>query len=172
VRTPSRTIAEGLANLNIAIIYSFIASLLKKGSEGLRGRERYFKESACAPMSQRTFENLLCTIRDMGMQQYEVGDKLPHGHTVAENYPLKSVRRFADELQHVWQEECVPGSGVVADETMVGWTRATNIQLTKLPNEPTSIGVCLKTLCDSQTRVMCSLYFVECSAKQGSQALQ
>jgi hypothetical protein len=72
----------------------------------------------------------------------------------------------------MWQEECVPGSGVVADETMVGWTRATNIQLTKLLNEPISIGVCLKTLCDSQTRVTCSLYFVESLAKQGSQALQ
>jgi hypothetical protein len=43
-------------------------------------------------MSQRTFENLLYTIRDVGMQQYEVGDKLPDGRTVADNDPVKSVR--------------------------------------------------------------------------------
>jgi hypothetical protein len=92
-------------------------------------------------MSRWTFENLLYTIRDVGMQQYEVGDKLPDARTVAYNDPLKSVRRFVDELQHVWQEEFVPGSVVVADETMVGWTGATNIHLTKLPNKPKSIGV-------------------------------
>jgi hypothetical protein len=59
------------------------------------------------------------------------------------------------------------GSVVVADETMVGWTGATNIHITKLPNKPTAIGICLKTLCDAQTRVMCSLEFVESKEEQG-----
>jgi hypothetical protein len=67
----------------------------------------------------------------------------------------------------VWQEEFVPGSVVVADETMVGWTGATNIHLKKLPNKPKSIGVCLKTPCDSQNRVMCSLEFAESAEEQG-----
>jgi hypothetical protein len=51
----------------------------------------------------------------------------------------------------VWQDEVVPGSVVVAYETLVGWAGATNINITKLPNKPASIRVCLKTLCDAQT---------------------
>jgi hypothetical protein len=32
----------------------------------------------------------------------------------------------------------MPGAVMVADETMVGWTEATNIHITNLPNKPTS----------------------------------
>jgi hypothetical protein len=37
----------------------------------------------------------------------------------------------------MWQELFVPGTVLVADETMVGWTGATNIHITYLPNKPT-----------------------------------
>jgi hypothetical protein len=55
----------------------------------------------------------------------------------------------------------VPGAGVVADETMVGWTVATNIYITILPNKPTIKVVCWKTLCDTSTRIMVAMEFVE-----------
>jgi hypothetical protein len=53
-----------------------------------------------------------------------------------------------------------------ADETMTGFTGATNIHLTVLPDKPTSKGVCLKTLCDASTRVMIAAEFVESKAEQ------
>jgi hypothetical protein len=55
---------------------------------------------------------------------------------------------------------------MVADETMIGFTGATNIHLTVLPDKPTSKGVCLKTLCDASTRVMIAAEFVEGKAEQ------
>jgi hypothetical protein len=60
----------------------------------------------------------------------------------------------------------VPESVIVADETMVGWTGATNIHITYLPNKLTSRGVCMKTLCDARTRVMIGFEFVEARAEQ------
>jgi hypothetical protein len=48
----------------------------------------------------------------------------------------------------------VPGSVLVAEETMFGWKEATNIHITFLPNKPTGKGVCLKTLVHGHTRVM------------------
>jgi hypothetical protein len=60
----------------------------------------------------------------------------------------------------------VPGSVMVADETMIGFTWATNIHLTVLPNKPTSKGDCLKTLCDASIRVMIAAEFVEGKAEQ------
>jgi hypothetical protein len=80
---------------------------------------------------------------------------------------LSSMRCFAVELQQARQDEDVPGSLVLADETMVGWAGATNIHITKFPNKATSVEVCLETLCDAQTRVMCSFEFVERLEKQG-----
>jgi hypothetical protein len=56
---------------------------------------------------------------------------------------------------------------VVADETMVGWAGATNIHITKFSNKSASIKVCLKTLCDAQTRMMSSFEFVVRLEEQG-----
>jgi hypothetical protein len=71
------------------------------------------------------------------------------------------------ELQAHRQEVYVPGSILVADETMVGWKGATNIHITVLSNKPTGKGVCLKTLVDGHTRVMTALEFVESKEQQG-----
>jgi hypothetical protein len=131
---------------------------------GLRRRALYFTE-AC--MSQRLFENLLYTIRDAGFPQYEEGQPLPDGRPAPENDPLRLVRRFAEDLQQHWQEVYVPGSVLVVDETMVGWTGATNAHITVLPNKPTDKGICLKSACDAHTRVMVSFEFVESKEEQG-----
>jgi hypothetical protein len=69
------------------------------------------------------------------MQQYEVRDTWPDSCTVAANAALSSMRCFAVELQQARQDEVVPGSMVVADETMVGWGGATNIHITKFPTK-------------------------------------
>jgi hypothetical protein len=42
-------------------------------------------------ISQRVFENLLYTIRDVGFQTYEDGDRLPDGRFQAYDDPLKPV---------------------------------------------------------------------------------
>jgi hypothetical protein len=117
-------------------------------------------------MTQLLFENLLYTIRDAGFPQYEEGDPLPDGRLGTANDPLRHVRRFGDELQLHWQEVYVPGSLLVMDETMIGWTGATNAHITVLPNKPTDKGVCLKTACDAHTRVMVSFEFVESQDEQ------
>jgi hypothetical protein len=65
-----------------------------------------------------------------------------------------------------WHDLYVPGSLLVAEETMVGWTGATNIHLTVLPSKPTSQAGCLKTLYDAGTRVS-NLKFVEGKVEQG-----
>jgi hypothetical protein len=70
---------RGLANLDIGRLYRFLALLLKMGSEGLRRREQYFVESASAPMSQRTFENLLYTIGDPLLYRYPNKDGWARG---------------------------------------------------------------------------------------------
>jgi hypothetical protein len=117
-------------------------------------------------MTQRLFENLIYTIRDAGFPQYEEGDALPDGRLATANDPLRQVRRFGDELQQHWQEVYVSGSLLVVDETMVGWTGATNAHITVLPNKPTDKGVYLKTACDAHTRVMVSFEFVESQDEQ------
>jgi hypothetical protein len=114
-------------------------------------------------MSQTTFQNILYTIRDAGFAAYEEGQTLPDGRTASADDPLRLVRRFFDDVQHAWQDAFVPGAMMGADETMVGWTGATNIHITNLPNKPTSKGVCLKTLCDASTRIMVAMEFVESS---------
>jgi hypothetical protein len=154
----------GLGSLDKSMMMRFLALLLKMGAMGLRRRDHYFAEGA--PMTQPVFQNLIYTIRDVGFPAYPEGEPLTDGRTVCENDPLRRVRRFADDLQHAWQELVVPGSVIVADETMVGWTGATNIHITVLPNKPTSRGVCLKTLCDARTRVMVGFEFVEARAEQ------
>jgi hypothetical protein len=105
-------------------------------------------------MSQTTFESLLFTVRDVGFPGYEEGERLPDGRAAVVNDSLKFIRRFADQLVHDWQVVFVPGTTLVADETMVGWAGATNIHITYLPNKPTDKGVYLKTLCNARTRVM------------------
>jgi hypothetical protein len=77
------------------------------------------------------------------------------------------VRRFAVDLRQHWQEIFAPGSILVVDETMIGWTGATNIHITVLPNKPVPKGVCLKTLVDGHTRVMLNFEFVESKVEQG-----
>jgi hypothetical protein len=52
---------------------------------------------------------------------------------------------------------------MVVDESMIGWTDATNVHITVLPNKA---GVCLKTLCDARTRVMLATEFVESAQQQ------
>jgi hypothetical protein len=51
---------------------------------------------------------------------------------------------------------------------MIGWTEATNIHITYLPNKPKSRRVCLKTIADGHTRVMLGMEFVE----QGNEQAQ
>jgi len=159
---------RGLALLDKAMFLRFLALLVKMGLTGLRRREMYWHDpTVSTAMSLRTFENLLYTIRDAGFKAYEEGHPLPDGREAVADDPLKLVRRFVDELQAHWQEVYVPGSLLVADETMVGWKGATNIHITTLPNKPTSKGVCLKTLVDGHTRVMMALEFVESKEQQG-----
>jgi hypothetical protein len=141
----------------------FSALVLRMGVIGLR--RQYFKDPF-SPMTQSVFQNLLYTIRDVGFPAYPEGDPLRDGRTACTNDPFRQVRRFGDGLQHTWQELVVPGSVIVAEETMVGWTGATNIHITYLPNKPTSRGVCMKTLCDARTRVMIGFEFVEARAEQ------
>jgi hypothetical protein len=69
------------------------------------------------------------------MQQYEVRNTWPDSCKSAENAVLRSMRCFAVELQQARQDEVVPGSMVVADETTVGWAGATNIHIPKFPNK-------------------------------------
>jgi hypothetical protein len=72
------------------------------------------------------------------------------------------------ELQAHRREVYVPGSILVANETMVGWKGATNIHITILPDKPTGKGVSLKTLADGRTLVLTELVFVESKERQGS----
>jgi hypothetical protein len=152
----------GLQNIDESMFLVFLSLVIKMGLLGLRRREHYFtgvfKSTA---MTQRTFENILYTVRDAGLGAYEAGTPYPDGRIAHVGDPLSCIRLFADQLQQEWQEAFVPGSVLVVDETMVGWTGATNIHITYLPNKPTSKGVCLKTLCDARTRVMLSFEFVE-----------
>jgi hypothetical protein len=119
-----------------------------------------------SPLSQSVFQIMLYTIRDAGFAAYDGGEQLPDGRRAFSDDPLRSVRRFCDEVQQCWQDVFVPGSVMVADKTMIGLTGATNIHLTVFPNKPTSTGVCLKTLCDASTRVMSATEFVEGKAEQ------
>jgi hypothetical protein len=84
---------------------------------------------------------------------------MPDGHPASPNDPIKPVSRFVDAVLQVWHHLYRPGSLLVADETMVGWTGATNIHITMLPNKPTSQGVCLKTFCEASTHVMINYFF-------------
>jgi hypothetical protein len=86
-------------------------------------------------------QNILYTISDAGFAAYEEGQTLPDGRTASADDPLKLVRRFFDDVQHAWQDAFVLGAVMVADKTMVGWTGATNIHITNLPNKPTIKGV-------------------------------
>jgi hypothetical protein len=124
----------GLGNLDLSIFYRFCAILLKMGLGGLRRRELYFDEATVSAMSQRTFENLLFTIRDAGFQPYPDGQPLPDGRTAHANGPLRSVPRFVDELQAHWQDVCSPGAILAADETVVGWKGTTNVHITTITN--------------------------------------
>jgi hypothetical protein len=88
-----------------------------------------------AAMSLRTFENLLYTIRDAGFQAYEEDHPLPDGRVAVSDDPPKRLRRFVMELQANWQEVYVPGSILVAEETMVGWKEQ---PISTSPTSPTS----------------------------------
>jgi hypothetical protein len=48
---------------------------------------------------QRTFENLLYTIRDAGFEPYEEHQIIPDGREAWGGDPLRPMQRFADELQ-------------------------------------------------------------------------
>jgi hypothetical protein len=58
------------------------------------------------------------------------------------------------------------GDGRRQDDDRLHWGGFTNINLTVLPNKPTSKGVCLRTLCDASIRVMIAAEFVEGKAEQ------
>jgi hypothetical protein len=157
-----------LANLNRPIFMVFFALVLKMGLTGLRRREHYFTDAVeASTMSQAVFLNLMYTTRDAGFAAYQEGSPLPDGRTAFIDDPLRLVRRFFDEVQQVWHDVYVPGAVMVVDETMVGWTGATNIHITVLPKKPTSRGVCLKTISDASTRVMVAMEFVEAGTEQG-----
>jgi hypothetical protein len=158
---------NGLNGLDSRLLMCFLALLVRMGLMGLRRREEYFGAGSSAGMSQAVFQNLLYTVRVAGLPAYEEGQAMPDGRPAFPNDPFKPARRFADAVLQVWHDLYVPGSLLVADETMVGWTGATNIHITMLPNKPTSKGVCLKTLCDASTRVMINFEFVEGKVEQG-----
>jgi hypothetical protein len=126
-------------------------------------QSRLWTQRVTANMAQRTFENLLYTIRDVGFASHEDGAVLSDGRVSSTDDPLKMVRKWVDEIQVHWRTVYEPGSLLVVDESMIGWTGATNIHMTYLPNKPTSRGVCLKTLADGNTRarVMLAIEFVE-----------
>jgi hypothetical protein len=158
----------GLANLSKSVFLKFAVLLLRMGVTGLRRRDHYFSNARIpAPMSQGTFEGILYTIRDAGFPPYKEGEQLPDDRQATAEDPLSWVRRFADDLRQHWQEIFAPGSILVVDETMIGWTGATNIHITVLPNKPVPKGVCLKTLVDGHTRVMLNFEFVESKVEQG-----
>jgi hypothetical protein len=125
---------------------------------GLRRRDHYFTEAVtsytCVGVAQLAVQH----------QRRPEEEPLTDERTACVNDPLRQVTRFAADLRHAWQE-LDPGIVLVADETMVGWTGATNIHITMLPNKPTSRGVRKKTMCSAWTRVM-GFDFVEVKAEQ------
>jgi hypothetical protein len=122
---------RGLSALDTELFLRFIAVILRMGLTGLRRRAHHFTtELKSTAMTQTTFESLLYTINDAGFPAYEEGQQLPDSRTAVGNDPLRKVRRFADELLQAWHELFIPCTTVVADETMVGWTGATNIHIT------------------------------------------
>jgi hypothetical protein len=134
---------------------------------GLRRRALYFIDAVVSTtLTPRLFEHLFLTIRDAGFPQYEEGDPLPNGRLATSNDSLQKLRTFGDELQQRWQEVYIPGSLLVVDETMVGWTGATNAHIAVLTNNSTDIGVWLKTACDAHRRVMVPFEFVESQDEQ------
>jgi hypothetical protein len=157
---------RGLRNLERPLFMKFLSLLLKMSLTGLRRRALYFEEESNPAMPQRVFENILYTIRDVGFAPYQVTEIMPDGRPGWCEDPLGPVRRFADELQAHWQDVYKPGFSMVADESMIGWTGATNVHITVLPNKPTDKGVCMKTLCDARTRVMLAMEFVEAAQQQ------
>jgi hypothetical protein len=161
---------NGLQNIEKPVFCVLLSLVIKMGPLCLRRREQYFTgvfKSTAICMTKRTFENIMYTIRDAGLGAYEAGTPLPGGRIAHDRDHLSCIRLFADQLQQAWQEAFVPGSVLVVDDnTMVGWTGATSIHITMLPNKPTSKGVCRKTLCDALTRVMLRFEFVEQRQKQ------
>jgi hypothetical protein len=102
------------------MFFRFIALLLRMGLLGLRRRDHHFTaEVKSTAMSPSTFESLLYTIEDDGFPAYEEGEQLPDGRTSLGNDPLRTIRRFADQLVHMWQELFVPDN-VVATTTVPG----------------------------------------------------
>jgi hypothetical protein len=93
---------------------------------------------------------------------------MPDGRHTTANDPLKTIRKWVDDIQEHWRAVYVPGSVLVVGASVIGWTGATNIPITYLPNKPTSRGVCLKTIADGHTWVMLGMEFVE----QGNEQAQ
>jgi hypothetical protein len=48
--------------------------------------------------------------------------------------PLKMVRKWVDDIKVHWRTGYKPGSQLVVDESMIGWTGAMNIHMAYLPN--------------------------------------
>jgi hypothetical protein len=118
------------------------------------------------PLSLTVFQKLLYTIRDAGFAVHDKGEQVLDGCRAFSDEPALLGKHSTDEVQQCWQDVFLPGSVMVADETMIGFTGANNIHLSVLPNKPTSKGVCLKTLCDASTRVMIAAEYVEGKAEQ------
>jgi hypothetical protein len=103
---------RGLSKLDQAMFMKFVSLLMKMSLIGLRRRALYFEEwvGGSAPaLPQRTFENLLYTIRDAGFEPYEEHQMMPDGREAWGDDPLRPIRRFADELQSHWQDVYKPG---------------------------------------------------------------
>jgi hypothetical protein len=64
----------------------------------------HFRASEHPVLSRGTFESLLYSIRDCGMEQYAKGDELPDGHSATRHDPARTVRRSLDQMQAHWQE--------------------------------------------------------------------
>jgi hypothetical protein len=105
-------------------------------------------------------------IRDAGFATHEDGAVLSDGRVSSTDDPWKMVRKRVDGIQMHCRTVYEPGSLLVVDDSMIGWTGAATIHMTCLPNKPTSRGVCLKILADGNTRVMLAIDFVECATKQ------
>jgi hypothetical protein len=105
---------RGLSKLDQAMFMRFFPLLMKMCVSDLRRRELYFQEGmggSSPALPQRTFENLLYTIRDAGFEPYEEHHLMPDGREAWGGDPLRSVRRFSDELQSHWQDIYNPGQG-------------------------------------------------------------
>jgi hypothetical protein len=94
----------------------FLALWLFMGVTGLRRRDQYWNgdvfvnaSATSTGMSQSTFEKMLYTIRDTGFASYDDGTLMPDGRHTTANAPLKTIRKWVDDIQEHWRAVYVSG---------------------------------------------------------------